>query len=144
MLCDPIPPSTHTCTHFSHKHSSELCCSLLLYQCEELFILKVQIASTQIPFKLSDWVCQSTRLSPRTITTDRSMNFVGELKEAWERHDNEVIFFHELFANGTNWIFSLSSSPNINRAAEQLVKSCKCTFYTILQCQCRCSSHSQH
>lgn len=82
--------------------------------------------------------------SPRTITTDRSMNFVGELKEAWERHNNEVIFFHEFFANGTNWIFSLSSSPNVNRAAEQLVKSCKCTFYTILQSQCRCSSHSQH
>lgn len=82
--------------------------------------------------------------NPRTITTDRSMKLVRELKEVWEQHNNEIPFFHELFVNQTNWIFSRLSSPHITQAVEQLVKSCKCTFYTTLQSKCRCSPHNQH
>ena len=39
-----------TPTHFGHKHRSELSYSFLLYPCEELFILKLLIALTQMPF----------------------------------------------------------------------------------------------
>ena len=52
MLCDPIPPFNHTLTrtHFGHKRRSELGYSFLLYPREELFILKLLIALTQMPF----------------------------------------------------------------------------------------------
>jgi len=52
MLCDPIPLFNHTLapTHFGHKHQSELGYSFLFYPCEELFILKLLIALTQMTF----------------------------------------------------------------------------------------------
>ena len=54
MLRDPIPLFNHaltpTPTLFGHKHWSELGFSFLLYPCEELFILKLLIALTQMPF----------------------------------------------------------------------------------------------
>lgn len=52
MSCDPIPPINHrlTPTHFGYEHRSELGYSFLFYPCEELFILKLLIALTQMPF----------------------------------------------------------------------------------------------